>query len=62
MRLTLHHLKNYEVAHMVPTESCRDVASATTRLLLHNVPQIARPAAEKVVACLLYDRLRESVM
>ncbi|KAL8279872.1 hypothetical protein RQP46_007722 [Phenoliferia psychrophenolica] len=54
--------EDYERLHMVPTESCRDVADATTQLLLFNVPQFARTFGEKVVACLLYDRLRESIM
>lgn len=54
--------QEYEQENMVPTESCRDVAAATVALLLHNVPHFARGFGEKVVACLLYDRLREAVM
>ncbi|KAI5475803.1 hypothetical protein MNV49_000814 [Pseudohyphozyma bogoriensis] len=57
--------EEYEKAHMVPEEACRDVASGTTRLLLHNVPRRPRwliRFGEQVVACLLYDRLREAIM
>ncbi|KAK4703145.1 hypothetical protein P7C70_g3074, partial [Phenoliferia sp. Uapishka_3] len=54
--------EEYEIANMNPDETCAQVASATTRLLLHNVPFFARGFGEKIVACLLYDRLRESIM
>lgn len=52
----------YESEHMVPAECCRDVAAATIRLLIHNVPFRARGSANKVVACMMYDRLRNSIM
>ncbi|KAM0749847.1 hypothetical protein T439DRAFT_326739 [Meredithblackwellia eburnea MCA 4105] len=54
--------ENYESINMVPNERCRDVAEATTKLLLHNAPKFLHSFGEKVVACLLYDRLRESIM
>lgn len=52
----------YEVANMLPSETCATVAAATTRLFLLSVPRRLVPFAEKVIATLLYDRLRESVL
>lgn len=58
----LFFFKNYEEKNMKPTESSRDVASATTALLLFNVPAFLHPFGVKVISTLLYDRLRESIM
>ncbi|ORY79735.1 hypothetical protein BCR35DRAFT_304555 [Leucosporidium creatinivorum] len=52
----------YEAANMLPSETCATVAAATTRLLLLSVPKRLIPFAEQVVATLLYDRLRESIL
>lgn len=47
---------------MLPAEECRDIASATTSLLLFNAPAFLHPFGVKVISTLLYDRLRESIM
>lgn len=54
--------QSYEVENMRPSQVCADVAAATTRLLLVAVPRWAVPFGEKVVATLLFDRLRESIL
>lgn len=48
--------------NMISDENNRDVAKATTKLLLYNVPAFAHPLGEQIISCLLYDRLRESIM
>ena len=54
--------EDYEVQHMLPNETCAEVAAATTELLLASVPRFFKPFGQQVVAALMYDRLRQSVL
>lgn len=47
---------------MLPNERSRDIATATTDLLLFNIPKFMHPLGVQVVSSLLYDRLRDSIM
>lgn len=53
----------YEVDHMLPgNEKCVEVGNATIELLLANAPKFMKPLGRQVVAALMYDRLRESML
>ena len=54
--------QKYEIAHLIPSKICRDVAGPTVDLLLFNTPKFLHPFGKLAVSALLDDRLRAAVM
>lgn len=58
----LYRLQEYEIANLLPSKICQDVAGPTVNLLLFNTPAFLHFFGKLAVSALLDDRLRAAVM